>query len=93
MRYDKPKPILTELPTLVKTTVTPEGIKWNTIIGDVATGVTNDGLLQPVNTVPNITPTPVANVAKKKVNKKKPKIAKLTENLVNNAVNNTEMDW
>ena len=74
MRYDKPKPILTELPTLVKTTATPEGIKWDTIIGDVATGLTNDGLLQPVSTVPIITPTPVANVAKKKVNKKKPGI-------------------
>ena len=28
VRYDKPKPILTELPTWVKTTATPEGIKW-----------------------------------------------------------------
>ena len=93
VRYNNPKPILAELPTWVKTTVTPKGIKWDTIIGDVATNLTTDTPVQELNTVPNITPTPVANVAKKKVNKKKPKVAKLTENLVNNAVNNTEMDW
>ena len=93
VRSNKPKPILTELPTWVKTTTTPEGIKWHTIIDNMATNLTNDTPVQTVNTVPNITPTPVTNVAKKKVNKKKPKVAKLTENLVNNAVNNTEMDW
>ena len=93
VRYDKPKPILTELPTLVKTTVTPEGIKWHKVIDDVPTNLINDTPVQEVNTVPNITPTPVANVAKKTVNKKKPTVAKLTKNLVNNAVNNTEMDW
>ena len=93
MRHDKPKPIPTELPTWIKTTATPEGIKWHKIIDDVATNLTNDTPLQAVNTVPTIKPTPVANVVKKKVTTKKPKVAKLTENLVNSAVNNTEMDW
>ena len=93
VRSNEPKPILNEPPTWIKTTATPEGIKWHTIINDMATNLANEYTIQALNTVPNITPTPVANVAKKKVNKKKPKVAKLTENPINNAVNNTEMDW